>query len=120
MLFTIHPKLPMRNHEDTKNFYIKKLGFVQLGANFDEYLMLKKDVIEIHFFKFEDLDPLENYGQIYIRTSDIENLYQSFINQGIEIHPNGKLQTKPWMQKEFSILDPDNNLITFGESIDQN
>jgi hypothetical protein len=34
----------------------------------------------------------------------------------MEIHPNGKLQTKPWGQKEFSILDPDNNLLTFGQS----
>jgi hypothetical protein len=31
------------------------------------------------------------------------------------IHPAGHLQTKPWGQKEFSILDPDNNLLTFGE-----
>ena len=24
---------------------------------------------------------------------------------------------KPWQQKEFSLLDPDNNLLTFGQSI---
>ena len=24
---------------------------------------------------------------------------------------------KPWHQKEFSLLDPDNNLLTFGQSI---
>jgi len=27
------------------------------------------------------------------------------------------LETKPWGQKEFSVLDPDNNLLTFGQSI---
>jgi hypothetical protein len=27
------------------------------------------------------------------------------------------LEIKPWGQKEFSLLDPDNNLLTFGESI---
>jgi hypothetical protein len=26
----------------------------------------------------------------------------------------GHLQIKPWRQKEFSLLDPDNNLLTFG------
>jgi hypothetical protein len=25
------------------------------------------------------------------------------------------LETKPWGQREFSLLDPDNNLLTFGE-----
>ena len=35
--------------------------------------------------------------------------------KGIVKHPNGPLETKPWGQKEFSILDPDNNLLTFGE-----
>jgi hypothetical protein len=33
------------------------------------------------------------------------------------IHPSGHLQTKPWGQKEFSMLDPDNNLLTFGQSM---
>jgi hypothetical protein len=33
------------------------------------------------------------------------------------MHPNGYLETKPWGQKEFSLLDPDNNLLTFGQSI---
>jgi hypothetical protein len=32
-------------------------------------------------------------------------------------HPNGHLAIKPWGQKEFSILDPDNNLLTFGQNI---
>ena len=29
----------------------------------------------------------------------------------------GHLQIKPWGQKEFSLLDPDYNLLTFGESM---
>lgn len=79
--------------------------------------MMGKDQIQIHFFKFQDLDPLENYGQVYIRTNDIDNLYQSLLNHQVTIHPNGALQSKPWGQKEFSIPDPDNNLLTFGQHI---
>ncbi|MCB0446943.1 MAG: VOC family protein [Gelidibacter sp.] len=118
MLAEIHPKLPMRNKTITKDFYLNILGFKQLGsADYDAYLMLKRDNIEIHFFEFATLDPKENYGQVYIRVEDIDKLYQSFLDQKINIHPNGDLQTKPWGQKEFSILDPDNNLLTFGQSI---
>ncbi len=117
MLTDINPKLPMRSKAATKDYYINQLGFHQLGsADFDGYLMLQKDQIQIHFFEFKALDPKENYGQVYIRTNDIDELYQAFLNNKVAIHPNGKLQTKPWGQKEFALLDPDNNLLTFGES----
>ena len=116
MLTQIHPKLPMRNKEITRNFYINQLGFVALGTvDYDGYLMLKKDQIEIHFFEFKEIDPLENDGQVYIRTDDIQALYQHFLNQNVSIHPNGKLEAKSWGQWEFSILDPDHNLLTFGQ-----
>lgn len=118
MLTDIHPKLPMRNKTSTRDFYIKKLEFQEFGsADFDGYLMLKKDSIEIHFFEFKELDPNENYGQVYIRTDDIEKFYQSLLNKKISIHPNGHLEIKSWGQREFSILDPDNNLLTFGQSL---
>jgi uncharacterized glyoxalase superfamily protein PhnB len=79
--------------------------------------MVQKDNIQIHFFEFKRLDPKENYGQVYIRTNDIDKLYQTLLESKVSIHPNGKLETKPWGQREFSLLDPDNNLLTFGQSI---
>ena len=116
MLTQIHPKLPMRNKAVTEDFYITKLEFKKIG-DFEGYLMVLKDAIEIHFFEFQTLNPKENYGQIYIRTNAIEQLYQEMMDKKLSIHPNGSLQIKPWGQKEFSMLDPDNNLITFGQSI---
>ncbi|GAB5476203.1 MAG: hypothetical protein Mars2KO_43020 [Maribacter sp.] len=116
MLTDINPKLPMRNKSNSRKYYINQLGFQEIG-DYEGYLMVKKDQIEIHFFEFKELDPKENYGQVYIRTDDIEGLYESMLDSKIEIHPNGTLQTKPWGQKEFALLDPDNNLLTFGQSI---
>ena len=118
MLKSINPKLPMRNKAITEDYYINKLGFKALGSTeYAEYLMVHKDNIEIHFFEFKELEPKENYGQVYIRTEVIDELYKSFLDKKIEIHPAGHLQLKPWGQKEFSLLDPDNNLLTFGQSI---
>lgn len=118
MLKEINPKLPMRDKTATKDFYLNKLGFEEFGTiDYEGYLMIQKDNIQIHFFEFKELDPLENYGQVYIRTDEIDSLYQSLTDKGINIHPAGHLQTKPWGQREFSLLDPDNNLLTFGESI---
>lgn len=118
MLTTIIPKLPMRSKTNTRDFYINQLGFTDIGtADFEGYLLITKDNVEIHFFEFNGLNPKENYGQVYIRTNTIESLYQSMLDNNNNIHPAGHLQTKPWGQKEFSLLDPDNNLITFGQGI---
>ncbi len=117
MLTSVHPKLPMRNKSQTRDFYKNQLSFHEFGnADFDGYLMMEKDQIQIHFFEFKDLDPLENYGQVYIRTDEIEKLFQSLLDNKTQIHPSGHLQQKPWGIQEFSLLDPDNNLLTFGES----
>lgn len=115
MLTQIHPKLPMRNKENTKTYY-QQLGFV-ISADYGDYLIIQKDSIEIHFFAFAELNPLTNYGQVYIRTNDIDQLYQSFQENKVAIHPNAPLAEKPWGQKEFALLDPDHNLLTFGQSI---
>ena len=118
MLTEINPKLPMRNKAATEQYYTEKLGFQNVGtADYDGYLILEKDNIEIHFFEFKTLNPTENYGQVYIRTNDIDSLFQAFLAKNVSIHPAGHLQQKPWGQKEFSLLDPDHNLLTFGQNV---
>lgn len=118
MLTSIIPKLPMRSKAVTREFYLTQLGFTDMGrADYEGYLLVKKDNVEIHFFEFKGLDPKENYGQVYIRTLNIEALYQSMLDNKNSIHPSGHLQIKPWGQKEFALLDPDNNLLTFGQGI---
>lgn len=116
MLTAIHPKLPMRNKQETLAFY-KKVGFEVPGDDYPDYLMIEKDAVELHFFQFKELDPLENYGQVYIRVKHIDQFYNDLVNRNVAIHPNGALENKPWGQREFSLLDPDNNLLTFGESV---
>ena len=118
MLTAIHPKLPMRDKSATKEFYINKLGFNEFGsADYDGYLMVEKDNIQIHFFEFKELIPTENYGQVYIRTSEIEKLYQLALDEKLSLPKAGHLQVKPWRMKEFSLLDPDSNLLTFGQTL---
>ncbi len=118
MLTDVNPKLPMRDKDVTKDYYVNKLGFTEFGnKDYDDYLMIEKDHIQIHFFKFKKLSPKKNYGQVYIRTDTIETLYQTLLEHGVPIHPNGHLGIRPWGQKEFSLLDPDSNLLTFGQGI---
>jgi catechol 2,3-dioxygenase-like lactoylglutathione lyase family enzyme len=120
MLTEVHPKLPMRNKAVTKDFYTKKLGFMSLNGepdHFTDYLMLRKDAVEIHFFLFPDLKILENSGMIYIRTDNVANWYQLAVREKLDIPALGHLENKPWGVCEFALRDPDNNLLTFGEML---
>ena len=86
MLTDINPKLPMRNKVITRDFYINKLDFQEFGsADYDGYLMLQKDAIQIHFFEYEELDPKENYGQVYIRTDNIDERYKMALDKNKNI-----------------------------------
>ncbi|MGV3637001.1 MAG: bleomycin resistance protein [Flavobacteriales bacterium] len=116
MLTAIVPKLPMRDPSITGAYYVDQLGFTVEGR-YDEYLILERDGVELHFFLHPDLDPKANYGQVYIRVRTIDELYDRWRAQGVTIHPNGALADKPWGQREFALLDPDHNLLTFGQSL---
>ena len=57
MLTEIHPKLPMRDKAVTLAYYAN-LGFAETGSeHYPDYLMVKKDQIQIHFFEFKKLNP---------------------------------------------------------------
>lgn len=116
MLHEIHPKLPMRDKAATRDFYLNQLGFTQVGTeDYEGYLMVEKDHIQIHFFEFKDLDPYTNYGQVYIRVTEIQDWYASIQAKGVRMPAGNVLELKPWRQWEFSVLDPDHNLLTFGQ-----
>ncbi len=118
MLTSVHPKLPMRDKAITQAYYVATLGFKQVDNDaYDEYLIVEKENVQLHFFLFRGLDPAENDGQVYIRTDGVDELYRAMLDSGIPIHPNGALQTRPWGQREFHLLDPDHNLLTFGQSV---
>ncbi|MEO9477162.1 MAG: VOC family protein [Cyclobacteriaceae bacterium] len=105
MLTTINPKLPMRDSSHTKEYYLNNLGFT-LTSDYGDYLILQKDKVEIHFFEFKGLKPRKNYGQVYIRTDNIETLYQSLLDNNTPIHPNVPLQTKPWGKRSLRFSIP--------------
>ena len=114
MISLVIPKLPFINKEKTLDYY-SKLGF-ELVADHGDYLITKYQELEIHFFRFENLVPEKSDFMIYLRIeNNIEGFYQEIQDQNIAIHPNGKLETKPWNMTEFSLLDPNGTLLTFGE-----
>lgn len=116
MLTALIPKLPMRDPAATRAYFVDQIGFTVAG-DYPNYLIVERDGLELHFFLHADLDPHTNDGQVYIRTTAIDDLFRSLVDCGVAIHPNGALSTKPWGQREFALLDPDHNLLTFGEAV---
>ncbi len=39
------------------------------------------------------------------------------IDNNIDLHPNGHLKVTAWGTKEFALLDPNFNLLTFGQAL---
>jgi hypothetical protein len=48
--------------------------------------------------------------------TEIDQLFAELETRGV-IHPNARLETKPWGSREFAVLDLDGNLITFAERL---
>lgn len=48
------------------------------------------------------------------REAGVDGLYREMEPRGV-VHPMAQLGDQPWGTREFGILDPDNNLVTFFE-----
>ncbi|KPM47377.1 bleomycin resistance protein [Jiulongibacter sediminis] len=117
MISSVVPKIPFIEKEETLNYYSEGLGF-ELLSDWGDYLIMKKEGAELHFFHFPKLKPRKSDFMIYLRVSEgIEEFYQNVQEKGVKIHPNGPLEAKPWNQKEFSLIDPAGTLLTFGQAI---
>ena len=117
MITSIISKLPFINKEQTIDYYVNQLGFI-LKSDYNDYMIMELDKAEIHFFSYPDLKPDKSDFMVYVRIdNDIEDPYQRIQDNDVMIHPNGKLELKPWKQKEFSIIDTNGTLLTFGQAI---
>ncbi len=111
----ITPILPALDINKAAGFYKNVLGFDINIFTAHDYVVMKKGGIGIHLWKTDDKNLCENSG-CYIYVTDIDALYQELSSKDV-IHPNGKLETKPWGMKEFSVLDTEGNLLRIGEII---
>lgn len=114
------PRLLTNDVKATSEWYVRNLGFTASffypDAETAEYAGLRRDEIELHL-SHAIVDPRKNETMVYIRVEGIEELYAQARANGV-VHPNGHLQRKPWRQLEFAVLDPNGNLLTYGQETD--
>jgi len=116
MSLLVIPKLPMLAIDATSS-YLQQVFQAETKAFGNDYLIATSIYGEFHFFRM-DFDPLQNYGQVYIRIEDkIEEFYSTFLGRGATLAKFGQLAVKPWGLAEFALLDPNHNLYTFGQEL---
>lgn len=107
------PVLPAFRVAETVQFYVQKLGFSALFQD-EEYGIIERDAVEIHFWKCEEKVIAENTSCRLI-VEDVEAFYALAQREGI-VHPRAGLEEKPWGGRELGILDVNGNLVWFVEN----
>ena len=115
------PILPSSNLDDTVEFY-GRLGFQVMARHRDpdEYLMLRRGEIELHFFPWQDIDPWSSISGSYIRVEDLAEWYDPWAELGIPDSGIPRL-THPaetdYGMREFALVDFDGNLHRVGQPV---
>ena len=117
-LGNISPLIPAGNDvEKAIAFYEQSLGFTKIHheGNPMHMAIVKRDEAQIFLIKNSDRKLAESTA-LRIFVNNIEQYYTELEAKGEEIiHPNGKLETKPWGMKEFGVLDTAGVCLTFYE-----
>jgi catechol 2,3-dioxygenase-like lactoylglutathione lyase family enzyme len=108
------PMLPMSELRETQAFY-ERLGFhaAYWHMDPDQYLIVRRDDLELHFFGLPGLDPTENFSACYLRVEDVQGMNDEFRESGLE--GLAWVQEMPSGMREFDLIDPNGNLLRVGE-----
>jgi catechol 2,3-dioxygenase-like lactoylglutathione lyase family enzyme len=115
------PILPARSLDETIAFYAR-FGFA-VGFRQDQpspYAILGRGMVELHFFGFPALRPAESYAGCYLRVTDVDKLHRDWSAVGLPAEGIPRLtavRDEPWGMREFTLIDPNGNLVRVGEQI---
>jgi len=126
---SIEPFISCSDVQKSVDFYSRILDFTVVlppdpdpEAFMSRYSLLKRDGNLVHLSSHRSDGVFGN--SIYVRVKDIEPLYIQFIENGLNDSDDGnnpgvriKPVTQTWGMREFCVMDPDGNRITFGHSV---
>lgn len=120
MLEKLCPIMPSRDIDATEAFYLK-LGFSTVYKDIKQYLLMKRDAAEVHFFFHAAHKPEDSDHGAYLRPSDVDAFSAEVEALGLpkeNAFPKfWPAEDKDWGMRETVIWDPDGNLIRAGQEI---
>ena len=107
------PTLASLDIQRSVEFFCSILGFSSVHMQQGQYGIVSRGPVAIHFWACNEPHNAANTS-CRVRVRGIAALYAQCQLAGI-VHPHAALDEKPWGSREFGILDPDSNLVTFCE-----
>lgn len=109
-MLSVVPSFSVKDSAKAVAFY-EKLGFavvLKSGA----YTAMGRDAVQIGLFQ-QRTTTQPKPGSLYIQMNRVDDFYAEVRQTGIKL--TTELRTQPSKMREFSVTDPDNNTIVFGE-----
>jgi len=111
------PILPSRDLAATAAFY-EQLGFEQTRFWPDEYLIVMRGEVGLHFFPAPELDPWTSSAGCYLYVEDAGELFAEYDKVGFPGEGIPRLHGPPeetdYGLREFAVVDPNGNLLRIG------
>ena len=101
------PVLPAKSVAAAVAFYRDKLGFTQM-FDMGNYAGIGRDGVEFHLYETQDKPVIAR-----INVDGIDALYSSVPKDAMLAEE--PLETKPWGLRQFGVVDPTGNRITFAQ-----
>lgn len=113
--------MPSSDFEKTKTFYAS-LGF-GVGSEYPEqgYLILVRDNVELHYFKFSQHVAEKSDHGVYLRVENANTLSAEYDKLNLQkegIPRFVQAEDKPWGVCELVVVDTDGNLLRLGHFLE--
>jgi hypothetical protein len=109
---SVAPIMPTTDIVRTRQHY-ERLGFTANVIN--DFMMTKRDDIELFFSLNPEHDPKRTASCIYVRVADADALHAHW--QAAGIPGLRQLRNTDYNMREFAYVDPDGNMILFGSRL---
>lgn len=115
MTDTAAPNLPSRDFAASAAFY-GGLG-LEVVYRADDWLILRRDLLQLEFFPDPDLDPFANTFMCCLRVDDLDGWYDRIVEAGVPEGVTGfprhhPPRDEPWGGRAAYLLDPDGTQLT--------
>jgi catechol 2,3-dioxygenase-like lactoylglutathione lyase family enzyme len=119
-LIGVAPILPSRDLSATAAFY-ERLGFEQTGRWDDEYLIVMRGEVGLHFVCDPGVDPYSTASACYLYVEDADALHAEYSELDLPGEGIPRLHGAPvetdYGLREFALVDPDGNLLRIGSFV---
>lgn len=121
MLEKLSPIMPSRDIDRTEAFYAR-IGFSTVYKDKASYLLMKRDMAEVHFFHAEAHRAETSDHGAFLRPSDVDAFSNEVAALGLPSASDSfprflPAEDKPWGMREATLWDPDGNLIRASQEI---